>query len=67
MRDRAVEALESHDFGSFYRIFQVIGSDLDREVSPIEFVMPVGCLDHDLRGVFRNRLTEGGGKFLLEV
>ena len=23
------------------------------------------CLDHDLRGVFRNRLAEGGGKFLL--
>jgi hypothetical protein len=65
--DCAVEALESHDFCSSDRFFEIVWADFDRKIPPVEVMMPVGSFDHNLRWVFRNRLTEGSSQFLLEV
>ena len=65
--DGTIEALEAHDFGSPDGGFQIVGANFDGEVAPVQVMMTVSGLDHDLRGVFSDGLSKGSGKFLLEV
>jgi hypothetical protein len=65
--DGTIEALEAHDFGSPDGGFQIVGANFDGEVAPVQIMMAVGGLDHDLCWVFSYGLSKGSGKFLLEV
>ncbi len=46
---------------------EVVRGDFDGQISPVESVMAVGRLHHDLRRVLGDRLAEAGGQFLFEV
>ena len=46
---------------------KVVRANFNSEITPVEIVVLIGSLDHDLRGIFGNRLSESGGEFLLEV
>ena len=65
--DRTIETLETHCLCAVDGGLEVVRSDLNGEVAPVQSVMPVGCLHHDLSGVLGDWLPEGSRKFLFEV
>ncbi len=67
VRDGAVEAGKAHRPRPTDGIGQIRGIHLDGQITPIQTVMAIRCLDHHLRRVLRDRLAETCRKLLLEV